>query len=97
MPSNAVDTKMRIITGVDAALEALIFGTWGGFRLDDGSWSCKLIIGRGLLAAVNSTIPKNELESMCAGSNLSWVVRKALGEWVDSSIVVGDSVGYSRA
>ena len=60
--------------------------------MPDGSWSCKLIIGRGLLAPLDSTIPKNELESMCAGSNLSWIVKKALSEWVDSSIIVGDSI-----
>ena len=91
MPPNAVDSKLRLITGVDAALEALIIGTWGGFKLDDGSWSCKLIIGRGFLAPSESTIPRNELESMCAGSNLSFVVRKALEDWVDSSIIVSDS------
>ena len=40
MPQNAVDTKMRIITGVDAALDAMIIGCWGGCKLMDGSWSC---------------------------------------------------------
>ena len=92
MPENAVNTKMRLITGVDAALDALIIGTWGGFRLKDGSWSCKLILGRGLLAPVDSTIPKNELEALTGGSNLSWIVRKALSDWVDSSVLVGDSL-----
>ena len=80
MPENAVNTKMRLITGVDAALDALIIGTWGGFRLKDGSWSCKLILGRGLLAPVDSTIPKNELEALTGGLNLSWIVRKALSD-----------------
>ena len=91
MPTNTVDMKMHIITFVDAALESLILSTWAGFKLTDGSWSCKLVIGRGLLAPMEGTIPKNELESLCAGSNLSWVVKKALDEWVDSSILVGDS------
>lgn len=92
MPETAVSTKMRLITGVDAALLALIMGCWGCFKLRDGSWSCQFIIGRGLLAPPNGTIPKNELESLCGGSNLSWVVRKALGDWVDSQMVVGDSI-----
>ena len=60
MPEDAVDTKMRVITATDAALEAIIIGSWGGFRLKDGTWSCKLIIGRGLLAPTDGTIPKNE-------------------------------------
>ena len=80
---------MRIITGVDAALDAMIIGCWGGFKLIDGSWSCQLVLGRGLLAPIDSTIPKNELESLTGGSNLSWIVRKALSDWVESSILVG--------
>ena len=34
----------------------------------------------------------NELESLCGGSNLSWVVRKTLGDWVTSQVVAGDSI-----
>ena len=29
---------------------------------------------------------------MCGGSNLSWIVKKALGDWITSSILVADSV-----
>ena len=32
MPPNAISTKMRLITAVDAALECQIFGVWGGFK-----------------------------------------------------------------
>ena len=80
---------MYLSTMVDAALQALIIGCWGCFKLEDGSWSCKLIIGRRLLAASESTIPKNELEAFCAGSNLSWIVKNDLVSWVDSSILAG--------
>ena len=92
MPEDAVDTRMRLITATDASLEAIMIGCWGCFKLKDGSYSCKLVIGRGLLAPTESTIPKNELESLTGGSNLSWVVRKALGSWIDESFLVGDSV-----
>ena len=50
MPSDAIDTKMRILTGVDAAKAGLMMGCWGGFKLQDGSWSNKLLLGRSLLA-----------------------------------------------
>ena len=92
MPEDAINSKMRVITGTDAALEALIIGSWGCFKLKNGSWSCKLIIGRGLLAPTEGTIPKNELDSLTGGSNLNWVVTRALDGWVDKSIVVGDSM-----
>ena len=92
MPETAINTDMRLITVVDAALQALVMGCWGCFELADGGWSSQLVLGRGLLAPTNSTIPKNELESLCGGSNLAWVVKKALGDWVKSSILVGDSI-----
>ena len=92
MPVNAKSSKMRLVTCVDAAEVSLMIGCWGCFEKSDGTWSSQHIIGRGLLAPQNSTIPKNELESLCSGSNLSWVVRKALDDWVSSSILVGDSL-----
>ena len=92
MPENAVNTKMRIITGIDAALDAIMVGSWGCFELSDGSWSCKLIIGRGILAPSDGTIPKNELDALTGGSNLNWVVTRSLDNWVEESLIVGDSV-----
>ena len=89
MPSDAVDSRLRLLTGVDAAKDGLMMGCWGGFRLKDGSWSNKLLLGRSLLAKSES-IPKDELEALCAGSNMAWVVRIALQEWVDTSILFSD-------
>ena len=90
MPSNAVDSKMRLLTGVDAAKDGLIMGCWGGFRLPDNTWSNQLVLGRSLLAS-NESIPKDELQALCGGSNMAWVVRMALKDWVDTSILFGDS------
>ena len=90
MPADAVDTSLRLLTGVDAAKEGLMMGCWGGFLLKDGSWSNQLVLGRSLLARSES-IPKDELEALCGGSNMAWVVRMSLKEWVVSSILFGDS------
>ena len=90
MPVDAIDSKLRLLTGVDAAKQGLMMGCWGGFKKKDGSWSNKLILGRSLLAKSES-IPKDELEALCAGSNMAWVVRSALHEWVDSNILFSDS------
>ena len=49
MPSSAIDTKLRIITCVDAAT-LLITGTWGGFKLKEGVYSNQLLIGISVLA-----------------------------------------------
>jgi hypothetical protein len=48
-------------------------------------------LGRNVLADENSTIPKKELNALCGTSNMNWIIRKALGEWVDTHIVFGDS------
>ena len=91
MPAEAVDTKLRVMTGVDAAKPALIMGCWGGFKMKDGSWSNQLMLGRCLLAK-NESIPKSELDALCGGSNMAWVVRLALQEWVDSEYLFSDSM-----
>lgn len=91
MPEDAVDTKLRLTTGGDAA-KALSIGSWGGFKRKNGRWSCKLILGRALLAAADGTTSKDELESLTGAANLNSVVEKALDGWVDSSIVINDSM-----
>ena len=91
MPEGAVSTRMNLIVGVDAAEIIKMVGAWGRFRLKDGSFSCQLVLGRSLLADEDSTIPKNELDSLTMGSNLGWILRQTLESWIDSYIVIGDS------
>ena len=91
MPLDAVSEKMRLITLVDAAMGMLMIAVWVGFLRSGGAWSCQHLIGRALLADEDSTIPRNELQSLCGGANLSWVVKKTLGDLVERSIVAGDS------
>ena len=74
MPANAVSTDMEMIFAADAAEWIKIVGAWVRFRLDNGKFSCQLLIGRSLLADENGTIPKNELDSLTMGSNLSWIL-----------------------
>ena len=89
MPLTAVDTKMRLITLVDAAQSVIMMVTYCGFKLTDGSWSCQQLLGRSALG--NATIPRNELAGNSGGSNLACIVRKGLSDWVDSSIQASDS------
>ena len=46
MPVDAKNSVIRLITLSDASKTNIILGVWGGFELPDGSFSCKLIIGR---------------------------------------------------
>ena len=39
MPIDAVNCDMRLLTSVDAAKPSLIMGCWGGFKLQNGTWS----------------------------------------------------------
>ena len=91
MPVDAKSTKMRLLVGADAAESIIMIGAWGSFERSDGSWSCQHLLGRNLLADENSTIPKLELEALCGASNMKWIVKKALHDWVDSEVVFGDS------
>ena len=89
MPTTAIDTRMRLITLVDAALQMIMMVTYCGFKLKDGGWSCQQLLGRSALGT--GTIPRNELSGNSGGSNLACVVKKALPDWVDSSIMASDS------
>ena len=92
MPEGAVSTKMNLIIAVDVSEKSVkMAGAWGRFRLQSGLFSCQLVLGRSLLADKDSTIPKLELDSLTVGSNMGWILRQALGDWVDSYIVIGDS------
>ena len=91
MPSNAVDTKLRILVGGDTAGEVEMIGAWGGFRLTDGSFSCQHLLGRSLLTDANKSIAKLELDSLCGASNMKWIIRMALNDWVDTEILFNDS------
>ena len=89
MPANALDTRMRIITVVDAAKEVLNTAAYGGFRLREGGWSNQHLIGRSVLG--NENLPRNELQALNGGSNLNWIITRALGDWVETCILAGDS------
>ena len=91
MPIDAVNCDMRLLTSVDAAKPSLIMGCWGGFKLQNGTWSNQLVLGRCLLSK-NESIPKSELDALCGGSNMSWVVRNALDDWLKESYLFGDSM-----
>ena len=91
MPEDAEDTKLRLVTKVDAA-RLLTQGCWGGFKRKTGGWSCQNMLSRNLLASRDSTTQKDELQVFTNGSNMSWLVRKMLDEWVEDYIVCGDSV-----
>ena len=78
MPETAISTDARAIVMVDAATEMDVVGVWIDFQLAEGGCSCQNLIGRAFLADKDSTIPKNELQAMCAGGNLGWEVDRAL-------------------
>ena len=91
MPAEAINTRMRLLTSVDAAKPSLIMGCWGGFELPSGLWSNQLLLGRCLLSK-NESIPKSELDALCGGSNMAWVVKLALEDWVEEDYLFGDSM-----
>ena len=91
VPTDAVDGKLHLLCCVDAADKLKIVGVWARFRRRDGSFSCQLLIGRSLLSR-GGTIPKEELEALMIGSNLLWICRRALDDWLDDYSLLGDSV-----
>ena len=91
IPPGALDTKARIWVLCDAADGGVMVGVYASFRLKDNKWSCANIMGKGLLAPEGWTIPKRELQALCTASDVKVVVERALGDWIDSIYVGGDS------
>ena len=91
MPADAVSSKMRMLVLVDAAKMLIVIGIWVGFRLKSGGWSCAYLIGRSLLTALDSTTPKDELNSLTGGSNMCYIVRNSLDNWVEDYAIGCDS------
>ena len=65
--SRAVNSELRVLTGINAAKEAIVIRYWGCFRMRDGSWSNQLILGRSFLAK-NESILNSDLDAICAAS-----------------------------
>ena len=92
MPEDAVSAEMDLIIAGDTAKEFVkICGVWGRFKLRNGSYSNQHLIGRSLLGDEDSSVPKEELESLTMCSNLGWIVRQMLEKWVKDYIVISDS------
>ena len=92
MPEDAVSPEMDLIIAGDTAKEFVkICGVWGRFRLKNGNFSNQHLISRSLLGDEDSSIPKEELESLTMCSNLGWIVRQMLEKWVKDYIVISDS------
>ena len=92
MPSDAVNSRMRLIVMGDFAKRGQVVGAWAGFKKSTGQWSCQHLLSRSLLAERNQTIPKGELQVLTNASNMCWVLRKMLSYWISDFIVCGDSV-----
>jgi hypothetical protein len=86
MPEDSLNDRAIAIVLMDAALEICMMGVWIGFQVITVGWSCQLLIARSALAGDNSTIPKNELQALCPGSNLGGIDEKIVAS--DSTIAL---------
>ena len=91
IPSDANSTKARLLFVCDAAEVGIVLGAYVGYERQDGSWSCDLLFGKGLLAPENWTIPQKELHALSGLSNLKVVLENAIGTWLDGIYAFSDS------
>ena len=62
-------TKARLLVLVDAAAHAGGAAVYIGYKLQDGSFSCKLLTSKSRI--YHGTIPRNELSALLLGTELS--------------------------
>ena len=88
VPPDAVNLNARFWILSDAAEEGMV-GVYAGFELANNQYSCENILGKGLLAPEEWTIPRKELSALNTASNIKVVVERALENWVTKIYVGG--------
>ena len=91
IPPNALNLEARIWILCDAAEGGVMVGSYAGFQLPENKYSCHNLLGKGLLAPEEWTIPRKELHALDCASNVKMVVERALGDWIGQVFVGGDS------
>ena len=91
IPPNAISLKARMWILCDAAEGGIMVGAYAGFPLPGDRWSCSNVLGKGLLAPEEWTIPKKELQALNVASNIKVIVMRAMGDWIDDLFIGGDS------
>jgi hypothetical protein len=82
--------KARLICLADAAEGAGGTAIYGGFKMQDGSYSCSLLLSKSRL--MSHSIPRNELEAIGLMADAALAVRNALGDRVESVHYYSDSM-----
>jgi len=82
-------TKIRLLAVSDAAASACGVAVYAGVELDDGSYTCDLVLAKSKM--VHSTIPRNELEGVVLGAEALLAVQRALDGRVESTRLHTDS------
>jgi len=90
VPPNAVSpTSCRLLCLSDAAVTAGGAAIYASYLCTDGSYSCQLLTSKSKL--LDLSIPRNELSAVLLMSEMSFLVAKALGDWVDEVLYFTDS------
>ena len=69
-------TKARLLVLLDAAAHAGGAAVYIGYKLQGGSFSCKLLTSKSRI--YHGTIPRNEVSALLLGTELAYTVCKAL-------------------
>jgi hypothetical protein len=83
------DAKMRLICISDASDRAGGCAIYGGFRLPDGMYSCRLLCARSRL--MRNSVPRNELEAVLLCAETSLMVQSGLKGRVEEVLYFSDS------
>ena len=90
LPTEQADqVRIRLLCLSDAAEHAGGAAIYAGTQLPDGSFSCQLLTSKSKLMA--GAIPRNELEALRIGANLTYDVKTALGDIVEEVLFFTDS------
>ena len=91
IPSGAINPKKMIIWLTSDHAEVAMIAAYAGYELEDGSFSCTLLMGKNLLPPEGWTTPMGELHALSAAGNIKVLLEKALDGWVGEVLAGSDS------
>ena len=90
IPDNAVNCQsLRLLCLSDAAASAGGAAIYASYLLNDGSYSCQMLVSKSKL--MDMSIPRNELSAVLLMSELAYIVCKSLGSLVEDVYFFTDS------
>ena len=91
IPEDAVSCHPRLLLLCDAADPGIMIAVYISFERKNGTWTCDLLVGKGLLAPENLKLPDKELQALSGAADIMAILKRCLKDWGCLFLAFSDS------